>query len=111
MGGPQNHIRLFGLHVFCIDRQKFLIGSGVDILTARQFHQTAHVGIFRGDNITARQSHKNQNFRFILSLVLLPIFLIKILKLLRQSLRLVFPAKNLSQLLNGTVHPLHTPKV
>ena len=111
MGCTQDDIRLFGLHIFCVDGQKFLIGVRIHILTACQFHQTSHIGVRSGNDITSRKSHQDHHLRMVLAFVFLLIVIIKLGKFLHKLICLILPVEDLAQLLNGTVHTRYTSEV
>ena len=107
----EDDIRFFGLHIFGVYRKKLLICICINIFAACQSHKTSHVGIFGSNDVAARKPHQDQHLRMVFSLVLLFVFFVEIPELFYQRACLLFPVKNLSQFLNGTVHPLYTAKI
>ena len=111
MSCAKDDIRLLCFHILCIHCEEFLVCICVNVFAACQCHQTSHIGILCCNDIAARKSHQDQHLGMVFSLVLLFVFFVEIPELFYQRACLLFSVKDLSQLLDGTVHSLYAPKI
>ena len=107
----QNDVRFFGLHIFCIDRQKFLSLIFINVFCPGKGCQAPDIGLFSSDHIASRKSHQDQYLRMFFSGNFFLEILIKLLILIGKLSRLLFPVKNHTQLFDRLIHAWNAAKI